>query len=341
MPSDSHVFALLIDGDNGFADCIPEIFEKLRQYGEPLVSKVFHNKTTIDQWERIHAEYAIDPVWVPNNVSGKNSADIALVIEAMVLRYERQEITGFCIVSSDSDYTRLAKYLKSQRKFVLGIGKKQTPKSFHTACSEFFYVDNLADSKALFELPTLQPEPLPVEEIADAELVELLIEACRKFVAESVVVEGDWIPLRDVRKAMVELNPAFQVSSYYLSKLRAFAEKVNEIVSAEPNTIEIIQLTNPESGTIAHCVRLIKQDEIFRFRAAYRHVANERKLKNEDGWVLLSAIGDALKESGIDPLIYRDSRHKQLKKVVERMMEDYPGQIELNTDAAQPSIRIK
>ncbi len=342
MLPDPHVFALLIDGDNGFANCIPEIFEKLRQYGEPLVSKVFHNKTTIDQWERIHADYAIDPVWVPNNVSGKNSADIALVIEAMILLYERREITGFCIVSSDSDYTRLANHLKSQRKFVLGIGKKQTPKSFHTACSVFFHVDDLADTKTRIEPPTLQSQaiPPPTEAFTDAELAELLIESCRKLAADGASIDGGWIPLRDLREAIVELNPAFQASSYYLLKLRMFATKITEIASAEPNTIEIIQQPNPESSAITHYVRLTKQDEISRFRTAYHYVANERKLKNDDGWVLLSAIGDALKESGIDPLIYRDSKHKQLKKVVKRMMEDYPGQIEL-TDTAQPSIRMK
>ncbi len=103
----------------------------LNEYGALLISRVFHNKATIEQWERIASEYGIEPIWVPNNTAHKNTVDIALVMDAMSFFYVRPEISGFCLVASDSDYTRLARFLKSQGKFVLGIGTQAHTEALH------------------------------------------------------------------------------------------------------------------------------------------------------------------------------------------------------------------
>lgn len=343
MPENQKLFALLIDGDNPLSDFIPGILRTLGEYGELRISKVFHNKTTIERWEEIACEYSIEPIWVPNNTTHKNSVDIALVMDAMSLLYEHSEITNFCIVASDGDYTRLARLLKSRGKFVLGIGTKQTPKPFSNACTKFVYVEDWVSVPLPIEKSAsfAAEVSLSAVEISDSEFLKLVLEAYKSVAKSgSVSQEEGWIQLRDIKEAMAALNPEFQSSDYY-KYTRMLAEKMKTLAESEPGKIEIHE--RQDIKPVIHCIRTLEDREIDRFRMAYNRAADELKHKDKNGWVKLSNIGNALQAMYPDyqPLVYRDTKYSQLKKVVEQMRVDYPDILELNSDSQHPEMRLK
>lgn len=336
------LFALLIDGDNTRIEYIQVALQKLRDFGELRISKVFHNKSTIEQWEQIAGQYSIDPVWVPNNVKGKNSVDIALVMDAMSLRYERPEIVGFCIMSSDGDYTRLARYLRSQGKFVLGIGEAKTPEPLRKACTEFFCVDEVETDSTTVERKAREAEFVaPSKAMSDTDFMKLIVEAYGQVeVTKSHNGTDGWVQLRDARDRMGQLNLDFQATDYY-KNLRVMADKVKALAKTEPQLIAIYEDT--DSKFIVHHVRILRDREIDKFRQAYKHASDVLKQKNSDGWVLLSVIRGTLLELHPDfqALVYRDVKYKQIKKVVEKMVGDYPETIELDLNSEHPKIRMK
>jgi uncharacterized protein (TIGR00288 family) len=326
MSENRKLFALLIDGDNVSTAFMPQILHELNQYGELRISRVFHNKTTLEKWEQIAREYFIEPIWVPDNTEHKNAVDIALVMDAMTLLHDSPEITGFCIVATDSDYTRLARHLNSRGKFVLGIGAEQTPKPFRNACTKFVYADKPITA-AMLEEPFMGVEEeisTPVEEISDDAVLKLVIEAYKQVVNDNNLNGDGRVPLLEIKKVMMELNSTYQQNT------RVLAEKLKAI--AEPGIIEIYG--EPENKPVIHYVRVFEYSEIDKFRHAYHYAAEELKLKDKNGWVTLAAIGDAL-------LKLYDTKYKQLKKVVEKMVESYPDFVELNTNSQHPQIRFK
>src|SRR5689334_22255812 len=109
--SENTKLALLIDGDNVSLSLIPQILNEISRYSKPLISKVYLNNASLTSWQSLINEHSLHPMWIPNNTTRKNAADIALVIDAMEILYERTYITDFCIVSSDSDFTQLARYI--------------------------------------------------------------------------------------------------------------------------------------------------------------------------------------------------------------------------------------
>jgi uncharacterized protein (TIGR00288 family) len=338
------LFALLIDGDNAQTAFISHILRKMSDYGEPRISRVFHNKATIEQWEQIARDYPIEPIWVPNNITHKNSVDIALVMDAMMLLYERPEITGFCIVTSDSDYTRLARHLKSRGKYVLGVGKKQTPLPFLKACTEFVYVEDLESAPAPAPLLTrmAEQEVAPIEEMNDGDITKWFVKAYKHAVKNGAVNDADgWAQLRDIRETMVLLHPEFQSSSFYKS-IPILANKMKSLAESAPRIIEIDE--QKDNKIITHRVRVFRRDrKLDKVRAAYNLAVTEQKATDKTAWVTLSKIGTMLLKlyPDDDPLVYDGTKYSKLKKMVEQMVTDYPSAIELNTDGADAQIRMK
>ena len=137
--------AVLIDADNASAKDIKAILEETTHYGEATVKRIYGNfVSTNGQWKEAINEYAIKPMQQFAFTTGKNATDGFMIIDAMDLLYTNR-FDGFCLVSSDSDFTALAIRLKEQGATVYGFGKKQTPAAFRNACSRFIYVENLHD----------------------------------------------------------------------------------------------------------------------------------------------------------------------------------------------------
>jgi hypothetical protein len=140
----SRKIALLIDGDNAQPALIGDILAEVGKYGLITVRRIYGDWTTVNMggWKKALHENAIQPVQQFRYTVGKNATDSALIIDAMDILHSRL-VDGFCIVSSDSDYTRLATRIREAGFFVMGIGKRSTPKAFINACNVFIYTENL------------------------------------------------------------------------------------------------------------------------------------------------------------------------------------------------------
>src|SRR5215212_6271597 len=136
--------ALLVDGDNAPSKLLNLILEEASKYGKVTVRRVYGDWTTphMHSWKAHLNEMAFNPLQKFSYTSGKNSTDTALIIDAMDILHDNL-VDGFCIVSSDSDYTGLAKRIREDGIFVMGIGEKKTPNAFVKSCEIFTFVENL------------------------------------------------------------------------------------------------------------------------------------------------------------------------------------------------------
>jgi len=139
-----HKIAILIDGDNAQANLLPQTLVEAGKYGLVTVRRIYGDWTTssMNSWKDVLNFHAVQPVQQFRYTVGKNATDSAMIIDAMDLLHS-DVVDGFCLVSSDSDYTRLATRIRESGVFVMGIGEKKTPKPFVNACDVFVYTSNL------------------------------------------------------------------------------------------------------------------------------------------------------------------------------------------------------
>lgn len=136
--------AVLIDADNVSASYIKPMIEELARYGNPTIKRIYGDwtKPNLGSWKTVLLDYAFQPIQQFGYTTGKNATDSAMIIDAMDILYS-EKVAGFCLVSSDSDFTRLATRLREAGKIVYGIGEKKTPSPFIAACDRFIYLEIL------------------------------------------------------------------------------------------------------------------------------------------------------------------------------------------------------
>lgn len=144
MSSSKFNIAILIDGDNAQAGLIKEIIEEVSKYGKATIRRIYGDWTTpqMNSWKDTLNMHSINPIQKFAYTSGKNSTDSSMIIDAMDILH-KNNVDGFCIVSSDSDYTGLAKRIREEGLFVMGIGRKTTPIAFVNSCEIFTFTENL------------------------------------------------------------------------------------------------------------------------------------------------------------------------------------------------------
>ena len=137
-------YAVLIDGDNIPSAYIKEMMEEIAKYGNPTIKRIYGDwtKPNLSKWKNLLLENAITPIQQYGYTTGKNATDSAMIIDAMDILYS-EKVNGFCLVSSDSDFTKLATRLREAGMHVLGIGEKKTPNPFIVACDKFIYIEIL------------------------------------------------------------------------------------------------------------------------------------------------------------------------------------------------------
>lgn len=150
-------FAVLIDADNISHRKIKDILDEIANYGTPTIKRIYGDFTDpkFAAWKSVLLENSITPIQQYAYTTGKNATDSALIIDAMDILH-KESVNGFCIVSSDSDYTRLASRIRESGREVLGFGEKKTPKPFIKSCDKFIYVEILGQPA-----PAPAPEPTP------------------------------------------------------------------------------------------------------------------------------------------------------------------------------------
>jgi uncharacterized LabA/DUF88 family protein len=210
--SDTVRLAVLIDADNASASVARELLEEVAKYGTPTVKRAYGDWTTqnLVGWKETLHRHAIQPIQQFAYTKGKNSTDSAFIIDAMDLLYGGN-LDGFCLVSSDSDYTRLATRLREAGKLVIGLGERKTPEPFISACDKFVFFEVLKRPEGV--AATVQVADLP-------DLKELLTHAVRETMREP-----GWASLAAVGSFISKTNASFDPRNYGYAKLGELVRK--------------------------------------------------------------------------------------------------------------------
>jgi hypothetical protein len=205
-------FAVLIDADNTSPQIAGGLFEEVAKFGEASVRRIYgdFSNQRLKSWTDILQKYAIDPYQQFAYTTGKNASDIALVIDAMDLLHSGR-LDGFCLVSSDSDFTRLASRLREQGADVYGVGAQKTPESFRQACRRFIYTENL-----LPQAPTSSSSAEPKSKSLQPPSAALPL--LKKAISQIESDDG-WVRLDFIGSRLTNLVSDFDVRTYGFTKL--------------------------------------------------------------------------------------------------------------------------
>lgn len=238
MASDKK-FAVLIDADNVSDKYIKFILDEVTNDGIATYKRIYGDWTSpaLVSWKKVLLDHSVIPIQQYSYTSGKNSTDSAMIIDAMDILYSGQ-VDGFCLVSSDSDFTRLAARLRESGMLVVGMGERKTPKSFISACNRFKYLDILANSesktKSKLDMQLGQLEkskncmlPLESEHVKeDMTNIKTIADAIRA-IAEEYSDEDEWIFTGTIGNLLVKRHPDFDVRNFGYRKLTAFLEALD------------------------------------------------------------------------------------------------------------------
>jgi hypothetical protein len=238
--------AVLIDADNASPRIVTGLFEDIATIGEASVRRIYgdFSGTRLKGWAEVLSTHAIMPHQNFANTVGKNASDIALVIDAMDLLHSGR-FDGFCLVSSDSDFTRLAARIREQGVDVFGFGEQKTPESFRQSCKRFIYTENLA--------PAQQAEPSPSSETQLPQLTEVasvkqppsaVVPMIRTTLAQLDDL-GGWYFLGAVGTRLNALMSDFDPRTYGCAKLVTLIEKSGAFEIRRENLQVFIRLKKP------------------------------------------------------------------------------------------------
>lgn len=279
-------FAVLIDADNISHRKIKDILDEIANYGTPTIKRIYGDFTDpkFAAWKSVLLENSITPIQQYAYTTGKNATDSALIIDAMDILH-KESVSGFCIVSSDSDYTRLASRIRESGREVLGFGEKKTPKPFIKSCDKFIYVEILGQ-------PALPPSPVPV-----AALVQKVA------------------PAKKPVKKPVKKHPNHNAPETEAPAIAATEPIVTEPVAAEPAVADkkaVADTTQPQS-----IIRPIDED----FKALLANTIEDAA--DDSGWAFLGIVGSVLtkKMPDFDPRNYGYKKLSLLVKSLSKIIE--------------------
>ena len=220
--------AVLIDGDNIPSAYVKEMMEEIAKYGNPTIKRIYGDWTNphLAKWKNVLLENAVTPIQQYGYTQGKNATDSAMIIDAMDILYSGK-VNGFCLVSSDSDFTRLATRLREAGMNVIGIGEKKTPDPFIVACDRFIYIEILKkETKPSKEKETRKSD---VDKITP-KVVKLLSNTI-----SDVADDDGWAFLGDVGSLLQKKQPNFDSRNYGFQKLTPMINSIDkfEIESRE------------------------------------------------------------------------------------------------------------
>lgn len=227
--------AVLIDGDNIPSAHVKEMMEEIAKYGNPTIKRIYGDwtKPHLSKWKNLLLENAITPIQQYGYTTGKNATDSAMIIDAMDILYSGK-VNGFCLVSSDSDFTRLATRLREAGMQVIGIGEKKTPNPFIVACDRFIYIEILKSK-------TDKPEH-STDKNSEKDSVDKITRKEINLIATTISDVSDddgWAYLGDVGSLLQKKQPNFDSRNFGFEKLTPLLKSINDF--------ELEQRENPKS----------------------------------------------------------------------------------------------
>ena len=213
--------AVLIDADNAQGSLVSELLAEVAKFGVASIKRAYGDWTTtnLKQWKEHLNKYAIQPIQQFSYTTGKNATDASLIIDAMDILHENS-LDGFCLISSDSDFTRLATRIRESGLIVYGFGEKKTPEAFIAACDKFVFTEILKEKK----------DTENKDESNNNELRPMIVSAIN-----AVSKDNEWARLSDVGSYINKNNPSFDSRNYGYDKLGKLIRNLNYILIDERN----------------------------------------------------------------------------------------------------------
>ena len=217
--------AVLIDGDNIPSAYVKEMMEEIAKYGNPTIKRIYGDWTNphLVKWKNMLLENAITPIQQYGYTTGKNATDSAMIIDAMDILYS-EKVDGFCIVSSDSDFTRLATRLREAGMKVIGIGERKTPEPFIVACDKFIYVE-------ILKTPLKDYSQAGKRDSSKKDETEKITPKVIHLLASTIsdlADEDGWAFLGDVGSLLQKKQPNFDSRNYGFEKLTPLINSTNK-----------------------------------------------------------------------------------------------------------------
>lgn len=229
--------AVLIDADNVPYANVKEMLEEISKNGTPTIKRIYGDwtKPNLSGWKNVLLDNAITPIQQYSYTTGKNSSDSALIIDAMDILYS-EKVNGFCIVSSDSDFTRLATRLREAGMTVIGIGEKKTPQPFISSCNKFIYIEilkvkeqeNSDANTAKRKRATTDENPLKKIDVKTIKLI--------KDSVNDLADESGWTFLGNLGNLISKKKPDFDPRNYGFTKLYPLIKHINKFEIDERDT---------------------------------------------------------------------------------------------------------
>lgn len=234
--------AVLIDADNIPYSNIKGMLDEIAKIGIPTIKRIYGDwtKPTVSGWKQPLLEHAITPIQQYSYTTGKNATDSAMIIDAMDILHS-DKVDGFCLVSSDSDFTRLAVRLRESSMLVIGIGEKKTPKPFIVACDKFIYIeiignaetensDNQQDVSSSNQSKT---DKNPNIEPINKKLIQLL-----KSTVQDLADDDGWAFLGDMGNLIIKKRPDFDPRNYGYPKLTPMIKSLNKVFDIDVRVVD-------------------------------------------------------------------------------------------------------
>ena len=283
-------FAVLIDADNISHRKIKDILDEIANYGTPTIKRIYGDFTDpkFAAWKSVLLENSITPIQQYAYTTGKNATDSALIIDAMDILH-KESVNGFCIVSSDSDYTRLASRIRESGREVLGFGEKKTPKPFIKSCDKFIYVEILG-----------QPAPAPAPVSAPAQT------------AAAVPAAKAATPKKTVKKHPGRSTPDTDTPEAAVAEHVTAEAPATEHAAAEKKVAPAPDTTQPQP-----IIRPIDDD----FKTLLANTIEDAA--DDSGWAFLGIVGGVLtkKMPDFDPRNYGYKKLSLLVKSLSKIVE--------------------
>ena len=248
--------AVLIDADNIPYSNIGEMLEEIAKFGIPSIKRIYGDwtKRTVSGWKPALLEHAITPIQQYSYTSGKNATDSAMIIDAMDILHS-DKVDGFCLVSSDSDFTRLAIRLRESGMLVIGIGERKTPKPFIVSCDKFVYIEILSSSRTTKSDDTeAARDALTTVDKIDDSFITLL-----KSSINDLADDDGWAFMAELGTLILKKRPDFDPRNYGFSKLTPLIKSIKKHFDIDER----------DSGKhhIKHIYVRIKKDNVERIKS--------------------------------------------------------------------------
>lgn len=232
--------AVLIDVDNIPSANIKVMMEEIAKYGTPTIKRIYGDWTrpNLSGWKNVLLENAIQPIQQYGYTTGKNATDSAMIIDAMDMLYT-ERVDAFCIVSSDSDFTRLATRLRESGMTVIGMGEKKTPNPFIVACDKFIYIEILEmqadDSKELIEADKGKPEGSKKQRDTLNKIDKATIQLISSTISD-LADDSGWAFLGEIGNLILKKRPDFDPRNFGFSKLALLIKSIKRFEVDERQT---------------------------------------------------------------------------------------------------------